>query len=149
MTTPIEEMIDKDTVIRAAGKMRDLNLGALPVKTDEHRLHGFISDRDIVVCAIAEGKDPETTRISEIMSKGIISCTADQTPEEAAAIMADAQVRRLIVADKEDKVLGIISLGDLAVEGTDKETAGEAVKEISRPAAPSLSRSWSGKCKKQ
>lgn len=92
MTTPIEEMIDKDTVIRAAGKMRKLNVGALPVKTDEHRLHGFISDRDIVVRVIAEGKDPETTRISEIMSKGIISCTADQTPEEEAAIMADAQV---------------------------------------------------------
>jgi len=138
MTTPIEEMIDKDTVISAARKMKDLNVGALPVKTDENRLHGIVTDRDIVVRALAEGKDPEATRISEIMTKGIISCTQDETPEEAAAIMADAKVRRLVVVDNEDKVLGILSLGDVAVKGAENETVGATVDKISRPAAPDL-----------
>jgi len=138
MTTPIEEMIDKDTVISAARKMKDLNVGALPVKTGENRLQGIVTDRDIVVRVLAEGKDPEETRISEIMSKGIISCTEDQTPEEAAAIMADAKVRRLVVVDNEDKVVGILSLGDVAVKGAEKETVGATVDKISRPAAPAL-----------
>jgi len=138
MTTPIEEMIDKDTVISAARKMKDLNVGALPVKTGENRLQGIVTDRDIVVRVLAEGKNPESTRISEIMSKGIISCTEDQTPEEAAAIMADAKVRRLVVVDNEDKVVGILSLGDVAVKGAEKETVGATVDKISRPAAPAL-----------
>jgi predicted transcriptional regulator len=67
------------------------------------------------------------------MTSGVISCAADQTAEEAADVMADAQVRRLVVVDKEDNVVGIISLGDVAVKGTGRETAGATIDKISQP----------------
>jgi CBS domain-containing protein len=133
MSTPIEEVMDKDPIIRAAGKMKDLDVGALPVKSEGNRLVGIITDRDIVVRSIAHGLNPEITPVGDIMTRGIFSCSADQTPEEAAKIMADAKVRRLVVVNPDNSVVGILSLGDVAVKGAGRETAGEAVEKISRP----------------
>jgi len=67
------------------------------------------------------------------MTSGVISCPADQTAEDAAAVMADAKVRRLVVVDEQDNVVGIISLGDVAVKGTGKKTAGATIDKISQP----------------
>ena len=133
MSTPIEEIMDKDTVIRAARKMRDLDVGVLPVKSEGNVLAGILTDRDIVIRAIAEELDPEKTLVSDIMTSGVISCPADQTADDAAAMMADAKVRRLVVVDEEDNVVGIISLGDVAVKGTGRETAGATIDKISQP----------------
>lgn len=133
MSTPIEEVMDNDMVIRAAGKMKDLGVGALPVKSEGNRLVGMVTDRDIVVRSIAQGLDPAGTPVGDIMTRGIVSCSVDQTPEEAAVIMADAKVRRLAVVNPDDSVVGILSLGDLAVKGAEKETAGAAVEKISQP----------------
>jgi CBS domain-containing protein len=133
MSTPIEEVMDKDTVTRAARKMRDLDVGVLPVKSEGNVLVGILTDRDIVIRAIAEKSDPENTLVSDIMTSGVFSCPADQTAEEAAAVMADAKVRRLLVVDDENSVVGIISLGDVAVKGTGRETAGATIDKISRP----------------
>jgi CBS domain-containing protein len=108
-------------------------VGVLPVKSEGNILAGILTDRDIVIRAIAEEKDPEKTLVSDIMTSGVISCAADQTAEEAADVMADAQVRRLVVVDKEDNVVGIISLGDVAVKGTGRETAGATIDKISQP----------------
>lgn len=133
MSTPIEEVMDNDMVIRAARKMKDLDVGALPVKSEGNRLVGMVTDRDIVVRSIAQGKDPASTPVSDIMTQGIVSCSVDQTPEQAAVIMADAKVRRLAVVNPDDSVVGILSLGDLAVKGAEKETAGAAIEKISQP----------------
>jgi CBS domain-containing protein len=133
MSTPIEEIMDNDTVIRAARKMRDLDVGVLPVKSEGNVLAGIITDRDIVIRAIAEELDPEKTLVSDIMTSGVISCATDQTADDAADVMADAKVRRLVVVDEEDNVVGIISLGDVAVKGTGRETAGATIDKISRP----------------
>ena len=133
MSTPIEEVMDNDMVIRAAGKMKDLDVGALPVKSEGNRLVGMITDRDIIVRSIAQGKDPASTPVADIMTPGIVSCSVDQTPEQAAVIMADAKVRRLAVVNPDDSVVGILSLGDLAVKGAEKETAGAAIEKISQP----------------
>jgi len=133
MSTPIEEVIDNDTVIRAARKMRDLDVGVLPVKSEGNILAGILTDRDIVIRVIAEELDPEKTLVSDIMTSTVISCPADQSAEDAAALMADAKVRRLMVVDEEDNVVGIISLGDVAVKGTGRETAGATIDKISRP----------------
>ena len=94
MSTPIEEIMDNDTVIRAARKMRDIDVGVLPVKSEGNVLVGILTDRDIVIRGLAEELDPEKTPVSDIMTSGVIYCPADQTAEEAAAVMADAKVRR-------------------------------------------------------
>ena len=133
MSTPIEEIMDNDTVIRAARKMRDLDVGVLPVKSEGNVLAGILTDRDIVIRAIAEELNPEKTLVSDIMTSGVISCAADQTADDAATVMADAKVRRLVVMDEKDNVVGIISLGDVAVKGTGRETAGATIDKISQP----------------
>jgi CBS domain-containing protein len=133
MSTPIEEVMDNDTVIRAARKMRDLDVGVLTVKSQGNILAGMLTDRDIVIRGIAQELDPEKTLVSDIMTSGVFSCSANQTTEDAAAVMADAKVRRLVVVDEEDGVVGIISLGDVAVKGTGRETAGATIDKISRP----------------
>ena len=133
MSTPIEEIMDNDTVIRAARKMRDLDVGVLPVKSEGNVLAGILTDRDIVIRAIAEELDPEKTLVSDIMTSGVISCPADQTADDAADVMADAKVRRLVVVDEEDNVVGIISLGDGAVKATRRQTAGAPIHKIPRP----------------
>lgn len=133
MSTPIEEVMDNDTVIRAARKMRDLDVGVLPVKSEGNVLVGILTDRDIVIRGLAEELDPEKTPVSDIMTSGVISCPADQAAEDAAAMMADAKVRRLVVVDEQDNVVGIISLGDVAVKGTGRETAGATIDKISQP----------------
>ena len=133
MSTPIEEIMDNDTVIRAARKMRDLDVGVLPVKSEGNVLVGILTDRDIVIRGLAEELDPEKTPVSDIMTSGVISCPADQAAEDAAVVMADAKVRRLVVVDELDNVVGIISLGDVAVKGTGRETAGATIDKISQP----------------
>jgi len=133
MSTPIEEIMDNDTVIRAARKMRDIDVGVLPVKSEGNVLVGILTDRDIVIRGLAEELDPEKTPVSDIMTSGVISCPAEQTAEDAATVMTDAKVRRLVVVDEQDNVVGIISLGDVAVKGTGRETAGAAIDKISQP----------------
>ena len=91
------------------------------------------TDRDIVIRTIAEALNPEKTLVIDIMTSGVVSCPADQAAEDAAAVMADAKVRRLVVVDDEDSVVGIISLGDVAVKDTGRETAGATIDKISRP----------------
>jgi predicted transcriptional regulator len=102
-------------------------------KSKGNVLVGILTDRDIVIRAIAEEIDPEKTLVSDIMTSGVISCAADQAAEEAAAVMADDKVRRLVVVDDEDSDVGIISLGDVTVKGTGRETAGATLDKISRP----------------
>ncbi|HEX2225875.1 MAG TPA: CBS domain-containing protein, partial [Candidatus Binatia bacterium] len=112
----------------AAKKMKELDIGSLPV-CDGRRLEGVITDRDITTRLVAEGLDASTTKVSDIMTPGVTYCFDDQTVEEASTVMEAHQIRRLPILNREQQLIGILSLGDLAVrtQGTeDHELADEA-----------------------
>src|SRR3954452_16016681 len=94
-----------DTLQDAARKMRDLDVGPLPVCGEDDRLAGMITDRDIVIRAIADGRDPMTTRVSEAMTEDLVVCFEAQDTEEAARTMHDRQVRRLIVLNADKRLV--------------------------------------------
>jgi CBS domain-containing protein len=112
----------------AARFMLQADAGSIPV-TEGNRLVGMITDRDIAVRGVALGYGPETP-VSELMTSGIVSAHADELIEEAARKMGEAQVRRLPVIDHDQRLVGIVSLGDLARE-TDEETASQALEGVS------------------
>ena len=133
MTQGVECVRPDTTIEEAARKMRDLDVGPLPVCGDDDRLAGMLTDRDITVRAIAEGKDPRTTQVCDIMTPEIVYCYEDQDVTEAAKLMETKQIRRLVVLDRNKRLVGIVSLGDLAVKTHNQELAGEAVEAISEP----------------
>jgi CBS domain-containing protein len=140
----IREMMTKETrtvspatpVIEAAGLMRIHDIGVVPVVEGE-RIVGMLTDRDIVLQVVADGDDPRTTKVSEVMSTGSISVFEDQNVEEAVELMQKYQVRRLPVLDRGSKVVGIISLGDIAVD-VHAGLSGKVLKEVSEPAQPRI-----------
>ena len=103
------------TLQEAAGQMKKLDVGALPV-CDNDRLVGVITDRDIAVRSVADGHDPTADHVRDAMTPGIVYCFEDQDASEAAKLMAEKQVRRLPVLDRNKRLVGIVSLGDLAVD---------------------------------
>jgi CBS domain-containing protein len=133
------EIIHTNAAVReAAAKMRELEVGSLPV-CDGERLEGLITDRDITIRMVAEGLDASSTKVSDIMTPGVTYCFEDQSVDEAATIMEAHQIRRLPILDREKRLVGMLSLGDIAVrtEGTpDQDLADDALKNISEPAEP-------------
>ena len=133
------DVIPPDASIRdAAAKMKALDVGAIPV-CDGQKLAGLVTDRDITVRAVAEGRDPSEVRVAEVMSSDIAYCFEDDTVEQAAKLMESKQIRRLPILDRNKQLAGIISLGDISVraEGSrQKDLAGEALEEISEPDRP-------------
>jgi CBS domain-containing protein len=122
----------------AAVKMRELDVGALPV-CDGDKLQGVITDRDIAIRLVAEGRDVVDTKVGDIMTPGVSYCFDDQTVEEAVMLMEAEQIRRLPILNREKNLVGMLSLGDLALrtEGTeDEDLADEALKDISEPSEP-------------
>jgi CBS domain-containing protein len=130
MTKEIETVRPDQQARDAARFMLQADTGSIPV-TEGERLVGMITDRDIAVRGVALGYGPETL-VSELMSSGVVSAHADEPVEEAARKMSEAQVRRLPVIDEQERLVGIVSLGDLARE-TDEQTAGHALEGISAP----------------
>lgn len=126
------KVIGPDSTIReAAQQMLSGEFGMLPVEEND-RMIGAISDRDIVIRAVAEGKDG-STKVREIMSEGVIWAYEDDSVAEAAARMSEHQIRRLPIVDASKRLVGIVALGDFAVEVSDPAVAGEALAEISQP----------------
>jgi len=108
------ELANPDMTLNlAAQKMRDGDFGIMPVSEND-KLIGMITDRDIAVRAVAAGKDPKATKIREVMSKNVLYCYDDQNTEEVAKNMGDNQVRRLPVVNRQKRLVGILALGDLA-----------------------------------
>jgi len=134
MTRRVECVRPTDTLQQAARKMRDLDVGPLPVCGDNDRLAGMITDRDITVRAVAEGWDPASRRVSDAMTEEVIYCFDDQDVEEASRLMKERQVRRLVVLNRDKRMVGIVALGDLATRRGAEGAAGEALEEISEPA---------------
>jgi len=135
MTTDVEYVWPDDTLQEAALKMRDLDVGPMPV-CDRDRIAGMLTDRDIAVRAVAEGRDPRSTRVRDAMTRDIIFCYEDEDVEEAARLMQARQVRRILVLNRARRLVGIVSLGDLAAAAGDPQQVGEVFQEISEPARP-------------
>jgi CBS domain-containing protein len=134
MTPAVECVSPNDSISAAAQKMKDLDVGALPICGDDDRLLGMITDRDITVRATAGCCDPTNTRVRDVMTPNIIYIFDDQDVTEAAQLMKDNQVRRLPVLNRDKRLVGIVSLGDLAVDTHDEEMAGATLEAVSEPA---------------
>lgn len=128
MTTSVDLIDPSTTLARAAQIMREDDVGALPIGEND-RLVGMLTDRDIVIRGIAEGKDVKSATAGEIMSPGILFCYEDQSVDEAADLMSNRQVRRLAVLNRDKRLAGIVSLGDLSTKGS-KETAAETLEAV-------------------
>jgi len=114
----------------AAKKMRDGDFGMLPVGEDD-RMIGTISDRDIAIRAVAEGKD-SGTKVRDVMSEGIAWAYEDDSVEQAARTMSERQVRRLPVVDRDKRLVGIVALGDFAVKSSEIQPTAQALSDISQ-----------------
>ncbi len=127
------KVISPDISIQdAAIKMREVDFGMMPVGEDD-RMIGTLSDRDIAIRAVADGMDA-STKVRDVMSEGIAWAYEDDSVEQAAKIMSEWQVRRLPVVDRDKRLVGIVALGDFAVESSDIQPVAEALSEISQPA---------------
>jgi CBS domain-containing protein len=130
MTREVQTVQPDQPVQEAASFMLSADAGSIPV-TDGERLIGMITDRDIAVRGVAKGRGPDTP-VRDLMSDDVISVRLDDDCRDVASKMSEAQVRRLPVIDEQNKLCGIVSLGDLARE-TDGESAHEALEGVSQP----------------
>lgn len=135
MTRDVQVICPDATIEEAASMMKKLNVGTLPV-CDNNRLVGMVTDRDLTIRGTAAGGSPQTTKVRDVMTPGIVYCFEDQDVSEAAKLMTDKQIRRLVVLDRNKKLVGILSLGDLAVDTHDEHLISRAVEGISEPSEP-------------
>lgn len=119
-----------DSIREVARTMAEVDTGALPVGQDD-RLVGMVTDRDIAVRAVAQGKSPDTP-VREVMTPDVKYCFEDEDVDQVARNMGDVQVHRLPVVNRDKRLVGILSLGDIAM-GEGPRPAGEALAGISRP----------------
>ena len=132
MTTDVMTCRDTDKVADCAGMMKELNVGAIPIVDENDNLVGIITDRDIAVRAVAKGADISQAQVGDFMTPSPITVEPDADVEDAADLMADNQIRRLPVV-KNGRLLGIVSLGDLAVDVGEAEMLAECLEKISEP----------------
>lgn len=135
MTEGVEVIHPQSGLPAAAMAMRKLDVGSLPVVKDG-RLEGILTDRDIVVRAVAENRDLTTALVDDVMSRDPVTVREDDDVQAAARLMADRQVRRLPVLDRDGKLTGILAMADLAVESETQGAAGQALEGVSEPAQP-------------
>ena len=135
MTPGVEVIAPEATLQQAAAKMRRLNIGPLPV-CDGDQLVGMLTDRDITVRAVAEGCDPTTTTVREAMTPDLAYCFEEQSIEDGVQMMERYQIRRLPILSRAKRLVGMVSLGDLAVSSGNEMQVGETLKQVSEPAEP-------------
>jgi CBS domain-containing protein len=131
MTQDVRLVKPNQPISEAARVMADLDIGALPVEEND-RLVGMITDRDIAVRAVAAGRGPDTP-VSDVMSRDVKYCYEDQSIDEVTQNMGELRIRRLPVLTRDKRLIGILSLGDLAIDEGARDEAGEALGGISRP----------------
>jgi CBS domain-containing protein len=130
MTSNPTTVTGDQTVIDAAKIMKAEDAGVVPI-VDGDRLIGVITDRDITITVVAEGKDPQSTTVTEIASRDLVTVDPQQDLDEALRLMAQHQVRRLPVVEEDGRLVGILAQADVAQHATVKRT-GEVVEEISK-----------------
>jgi CBS domain-containing protein len=134
MTHEVEVIHPDATLAEAAQKMKELNVGPLPVCDGEHVV-GMLTDRDITVRATASGGSPTQIRVRDVMTRDVVYGFEEQDIGDAARLMEEKQIRRLVVLNRDKKLVGIVSLGDLAVDAN-QQLAGEVLERVSEPAKP-------------
>ena len=132
MTHNVEVVSPGDTLEQTAKKMEELNVGLLPV-CEGNRVVGLITDRDITARATAAGCDPKATLVYDAMSQDVICCYDYQDARDAAKLMKEKQIRRLMVMNRANDLVGIVSLGDLATKAGDQGQPAEVLKKVSEP----------------
>ena len=123
------------TAMEAAQKMRDANVGVLPVVGEDRILRGVITDRDLVVRAMAEGADPSTTLVAECATRDLVCARPDSPVDEALEVMGECQIGRLPVVDYDNRVVGIVTLSSLALRSREEDEALHTAQEVSRRSA--------------
>lgn len=134
MSRDIEVIEPEATLRQAAERMCALDVGALPV-CDGERIQGMLTDRDIVVRGLAVGLEP-TAPVEQVMTREVAWCYDDDDIEDAAQLMRDRQIRRILVLTRVGELVGILSLGDLATDLQDDRLSGSVLGEVSEPAMP-------------
>jgi CBS domain-containing protein len=132
MTAHARCVAPDNTLVEAAGLMRQLDVGAIPVMENDE-LTGMVTDRDIAIRGVADGRDPNTTPVRDVMSPGVTSIYEDDSVEEAVRVMERQQIRRLPVVNRDRKIVGIVALGDIAVASS-PAFGGMALREVSESA---------------
>lgn len=133
MTRDVTVISPEDSLQQAAQIMRDLDVGAIPVCNGK-RLLGMITDRDITIRSVADGKAPADVQVSDVMTDEVLWCFEDQTAGEVLQQMGDRQVRRIPVISRNMELVGIVSLGDLAIR--DDADTDSTLEDISSPIPP-------------
>jgi CBS domain-containing protein len=131
MTADVYTCRPDDSIVQIAELMRDEDIGAVPV-VEEDKLIGIVTDRDIVVRGLADSKDPVAATARAVMTGTLLYCFDDQSVEEALDNMGAQQVRRLPVVDRDKRLVGVVSIGDLCAAAA-PERAGESLSQISQP----------------
>lgn len=133
MTTNPECCLPSDPVVKAAQLMKSEDVGPIPIVTDKdsRKLTGIITDRDLAIKVVAEGRDPNATSVQDVMSAHVVTCKESDDVKKVLKLMEDHQVRRIPVVDASDRLMGIIAQADVATRlGRDRAT-GKMVEEIS------------------
>jgi CBS domain-containing protein len=137
MTHDVEVVRPNVPVTSAAEAMRALDIGAIPVCDGRHMV-GILTDRDIVVRTIADRRDAQSMLVADVMTADVVYGFEDDLVEEAALKMVERRIRRLPVLDQDKRLVGIVSLGDLAAHGMETTLSGEVLEYLSHPAQPKL-----------
>ena len=130
MSYDIKSIGRESNVMEAAQMMKQFNVGLLPV-SENGILVGVLTDRDIAIRAVAAGMNPQEMTVGETMTPNFVVCYEDQSLDEAARLMEDQQMRRILVVNRNKELVGVLSLGDLAVSRSDDHTARRALKGVS------------------
>ena len=123
--------------------MKNLDVGAIPVCEGENLL-GMVTDRDLVLRVMADGRNPLEAKVGEVMTPGLYFCYDDEEVETAAALMSEKQIRRLPVLSRTQRLVGIVSLGDLAVDALTTQTSGAVLHNVSDPSQSCTDKSGDG-----
>lgn len=134
MTTNVTYSNPQDPVMQAAQKMKQLNVGSIPVCDANQNVIGMITDRDICLRCVADNL-PNSTPVQQVMSQNVVTASPDMTVDKAAHLMSERQIRRLPVVEN-GKMVGIVAIGDLATRHPSAEEAGHALSDISAPSQP-------------
>jgi len=135
MTRNVEVVQQMASLRDAARKMKDLDVGSLPV-VDGQQVVGMVTDRDIVVRGVADGGDPEKIEVQKVMTEKCVYGLEEMDVREAVKLMCDKQIRRLPVVDHENHLVGIVSLGDISVDAGSDKMSGQILEDISKPSRP-------------
>jgi CBS domain-containing protein len=131
MTRNPECVTPNDSVMKAAQLMKSEDVGPIPIVKDGRKLEGIITDRDLALKVVAEGRDPKTTPVEAVMTDNLVTCKGNDDVQKVLTLMQKHQVRRIPVVDNEDQLIGIIAQADVATRLGNNSATGQMVEDIS------------------